>query len=172
VPTTLIHPSLEATESDDLFRHVDLAPTVAGLVDSDATAAPTDGRDVLTGDPAPYGASLYDRPYPSVRGEFSYTIDSLWDHDGGHVSVESGLWDKFRLTAGFLTRIPAGIQLRRSRSLTGLKYLFASQYSWGAPGFSVEQARDVLAATQSSETDAKLDMSSATRKNLEDLGYL
>lgn len=173
VPTTFIHPSLEPTESGDLFRHVDLAPTIAGLLDSDVTLDATDGVDIFdVSTPPTHGLNFYDRPYPSVLGEFSYTIDSVWDGDGGHAFVRSSAWDKVKLTAGFLSRIPAGIQLRRSRSLTGLKYLFDSQYSWGTPRFSVEKAQDLLDAARTDRIDTDLEMSSETQQNLEDLGYL
>lgn len=173
VPTTLIHPTLETTEREELFRHVDLAPTIAGILDRNVSATPTDGVDVFTDGPAPYGASLYDRPYPTIRGEFSYTISSLWDHDGGRVFVHSGLWDKIRLTAGFLARIPAGIQLRRSRSLGGLKMLFENQRTWGTPGFSVKEASEVLAGLQRGEgTTNELTLTDETEQNLQELGYL
>lgn len=173
VPTTFIHPSLETEQSDDLFRHVDIAPTVAGLVDHDVSVDPTDGVDVLGDMPAEYGANFYDRPYPSLRGEFSYIINSLWDNDGGHVFVESDLWDKIRVTAGLLTRIPAGIHLRRNRSLGGLKMLFENQRTWGQPDFSKTQAKNRLGSIVSTDRAAgDLELSEETAENLEELGYL
>jgi hypothetical protein len=171
VPTTLIHPSLPVTEREELFRHVDLAPTIAGLLDADP-ASETAGVDVLAGESPAYGLNFYDRPYPSFLGEFSYTIDSVWDADGGHAFVRSSPWDKLKLIVGFLLRIPAGKQVRRTRSLTALQYLLASGYSWGEPEFSRDEAEELLAAAGTDHEPGTLEMETATRENLEDLGYL
>lgn len=173
VPTTLIHPALDGKDSDDLFRHVDLLPTAATLMDHDVSIAPVDGVDVLSDGPARYGANFYDRPYPSIRGEFSYTIKGLWDHDGGHVFVESGFWDKVRLVAGLLARIPAGIHVRRSPSLRGLRMLFENQRTWGEPGFTAGQARAHLESiTSEIRTERGLSLTDETAENLRELGYL
>lgn len=171
VPTTLIHPSLPDVDETGLFRHVDLLPTVAGLLSTPVEE--TDGVDVFASGLASQGACLYDRPYPWPTGEFSYTIESLWDVDGGHVFVRSGLWDKLRVTAGLLTRIPAGIHVRRARSMRGLKMLFENHRTWGDPSMSVaaaEEALDALTAEDGPETD--LTLTDETEQNLRELGYL
>lgn len=171
VPTTFVHPSLAANEREELFRHIDLAPTIAGILETDvSTAAP--GADIFTADSPAYGLNFYDRPYPSFLGEFSYTIDSVWDANGGHVFVRSSSWDKLKLIAGFLLCIPAGEQVRRNRSLTALRYLLASGYSWGEPAFSRDEAEGLLVAAGTSQESGTLEMETATQENLEDLGYL
>lgn len=173
VPTTFIHPDLPTGKQEGLFRHVDLLDTMAGLVDPDTEVPPTDGLDIFSADESPsYGLNFYDRPYPSIRGEFSYTIKSVWDADGGHAFIESGLFDKVRLTTGLLSRIPAGKQLRRTRSLASLKLLFDNQQTWGTPSFSVAEARTILDEYDVEIDSQSLDLDDSTVDNLEDLGYL
>lgn len=181
VPTTLIHPSLPAVERDGLFRHVDLLPTAADLLNGDSVGGDGsstddnwDGVDVLADGTEPeYGACFYDRPYPSLLGEFSYTIDSLWTRNGGYVFVRSGLWDKIRVTAGLLTRIPAGIHVRRARRRGSLKRLFENQRIWNDPDISAEDADRILEDIKEGEyRHSSLDLDDAAEENLRELGYL
>jgi len=174
VPATFIHPDLPVEQRDELFRHVDLPAAVDYLVDGEIDTGPTDGEAVFADGVSPsFGLNFYDRPYPSFAGEFTYRIDSLWERNGGHAFVKSSVWDRVKLTAGFLTRIPAGIQLRRSRNLEGLRYLVAAQYSWGKPSLSADDAGAELDRYEYSDVpDPDLDLSAETRGNLEDLGYL
>lgn len=173
VPVTFIHPSLETRDADALFRHVDLPDTIAGYMDANFDIGRTDGVDqTSTRDPPTYGLSLYDRPYPSLKGQFHYTLRSVWDADGGHVFNESSIWDKVKLLGGFLTSIPAGRQLRKSRSLEGLRYLFRDHYSWGDPSMTVDEARDILDSVDLEADRLELNLDRDAKQNLEDLGYL
>ncbi|WP_324759572.1 sulfatase-like hydrolase/transferase [Haloarcula sp. GH36] len=171
VPTTFIHPSLKPREAGAAFGHVDLPATIAGLVD-DLETPETHGRDVHSRTAGPSKRfSFYDRPYPSPLGEFSYTIESVWDDGGGHAFLDSSFWDKLKLLGGVLALIPAGKQLRRSRSLRGLKLLFESPQTWGSPGFTLDEAAELLEEFELADGQS-LDMDTETRENLEDLGYL
>lgn len=173
VPVTFIHPSLNTREADTLFRHVDLPDTIDGYMDANLDLGQTDGVDhTNTSNPPRYGLSLYDRPYPSFHGTFHYTLRSVWDTDGGHVFNESSTWDEMKLLVGFLTSIPAGRQLRKSKSLEGLRYLFRDQYSWGDPSMTVEEARHILDSVDIAADRSELDLDNVARENLEDLGYL
>lgn len=173
VPTTFVHPSIAEEESDALFRHVDLPDTITGYLDVDLELERTDGVDQTAAtDPPGHGLSLYDRPYPSFRGQFHYTLRSVWDADGGHVFNDSSAWDKTKLLGGFLTSIPAGRQLRRSRSFEGFRYLIRDQYSWGTPSITVSEAREILDSVELDDERTDLDLDSDARKNLENLGYL
>jgi len=174
VPTTFIHPDLRTTERSELFRHVDLPSTVEQIINPSGGIGQTDGINILDDQSAPsVGLNFYDRPYPSFRGQFYYTLNSVWDRNGGHVFNESNLGERIRLLVGFLSRIPAGAQLRRSRNLRGFRYLLESQYSWNSPSFSRDEARALLdSATEESKQRRELDMDSKTQENLRDLGYL
>lgn len=173
VPVTFVHPSLDSRESDRLFRHVDLPDTVAGFTDADVDPGTTDGVDHASGDHSPdHGLCLYDRPYPSFRGQFHYTLQSVWGGDGGHVFNESSLWERLKLLAGLLASIPAGRQLRRSRSLTGVRYLLRDRYSWGDPGIDTANALDLLDSIETEYQRADLQLDEEAQENLEDLGYL
>ncbi|MFB6195512.1 MAG: sulfatase-like hydrolase/transferase [Haloplanus sp.] len=174
VPVTFVHPDLPRGEKrPELFRHVDVPATVAGLL-AGVDASDTQGRDLFAdGDHPDYGATFYDRPYPSFLGEFSYTIDSLWERDGGHVFVRSGAWTKCKLAAGFLSRIPAGTQLRRSRSALGLKMLFENRRTWGDPTRTASDAEAILDALKRPDVpDPDLTLSEDAVRNLRELGYL
>ncbi|MXR19469.1 sulfatase-like hydrolase/transferase [Halobacterium bonnevillei] len=171
VPTTLIHPGLDNVDTPNLMRHVDLHETVADL--GSLTAPNTDGGPVF--DPvfdAKTGLNFYDRPYPSFSGTFHYTLSSVWDWQGGRVFNESNPWARLKLLGGYLTKIPAGIQVRRARNPKGIKLLLSGQYSIGNPGFSAKEARKMLDDITVSVGRDELDMDQATKENLEDLGYL
>lgn len=173
VPVTFIHPDLPAgEEADSLLRHVDLPPVIETLVARDLSLGRTDGVDVLNAtDPPQLGFSFYDRLFPSLVGEFNYSIESVWDRSGGHAFLTAPLWNNCKLTAGLVTRIPAGIHFRRARSLRGLKLLFQREQAWGTPGFTKAEAKELLSEFDQ-ETEGTLDLSGDTRDHLEDLGYL
>lgn len=173
VPTTFIHPSLEQEESDNLFRHVDLPDTIAGYLTTEVETGATDGIDhTSTNDPPTHGLSLYDRPYPSFRGQFHYTLRSVWEEDAGQVFNTSSWRERIQLLGGFLTKIPAGRHLRRTRSIEGFHYLLRDQYSWGEPTMTSAEARELLDSVELSESREELDLNEAAKDNLEDLGYL
>jgi arylsulfatase A-like enzyme len=173
IPTTLIHPDLPTGEqASQLMRHVDLPPVVAGLVDPKCPVGAVDGEDVRSTENSPeMGLNYYDRLFPSVVGQFNYAIESVWDWKGGHAFLESPMWNRLKLFAGFVTQIPAGIHFRRERSLEGLKLLFQSEQTWGDPGFTVAEARKQLASFDRAD-DGDLQMTAGTQEQLEDLGYL
>lgn len=172
VPTTFIHPDLPAREETKVMRHVDLPATVTNL--GDLNELPFEGDNALVnGHSDCIGLNFYDRPYPSFRGAFHYTLSSVWNWRGGHVFNRSSLWSRLKLVGGYVTRIPAGIHLRRSRNLRGVKLLLDSHYSWGNPGFNETDAEEMLdMEIVTAKKPNELDLDDAARENLKDLGYL
>ncbi|MBO4247089.1 sulfatase-like hydrolase/transferase [Halomicrobium sp. IBSBa] len=173
VPTTFIHPDIDDSNHDGIFRHVDIPATIGGFLDEDIDTLSTAGTDVVNGDIAPeYGLNFYDRPYPSVIGDFRYSVESVWDQNGGYAFVTSDTWSNLKLFGGLLAMIPAGKQIRRSRNLEGFKLLFRREQTWLNPGFSMEEARRRLDDVEQTYDTDGVDMDAETKDNLQDLGYL
>lgn len=177
VPMTFIHPNLPDIETD-LARHIDLTPTVLQQLHDDAKSDVTMERDGVEGKnlfdqktSINYGLSLYYRAFPSFNGEFSYRIDSVWDRNGGHVFNRSGMWPKSKLLLGYLTRIPAGKQLRRDRSLEGIRLVLEPYHEWGSPDLSINEAERILDDLESLHLK-ELEISEETREHLDEMGYL
>lgn len=172
VPTVYIHPDLPESQAS-ILSHVDMPETIAHLLDLDRF---DDTPGMSAFDPQfdrSTGYCLYNRTFPSFRGEFNYQIDSMWDEEGGHVFVRSNKWDSMKLLLGYLTKISAGTHLRRTRDLDGVKLLFSSQETWGSPGFTPEDADEELRAIRENSIEREgRTMTTETEERLEDLGYL
>jgi hypothetical protein len=172
VPTVFIHPDIDSTDAE-IMSHVDLPNTICDLADIDRLSQ-SDGHSVFSNNyEREHGYCLYNRPFPSFFGEFSYKVDSMWDEDGGHVFVRSNAWSNTKLLMGYLARISAGKHLRRKRNLRGIKLLFSEHEKWGKPGFSKSEAdeklQDINAESIESVTKS---MDQDTEERLKDLGYL
>lgn len=172
VPTIFIHPDLETSETE-IMRHVDLPDTIAHLTDRQRMVN-TPGTSVFDEEyDHQKGYCLYNRQFPSFKGEFSYQIDSLWDKNGGHVFNRSTLWEKTKLTLGYLSKISAGKHLRRTRKVDGFRLLYTNQQTWGSPEISPEGAdAELKAINEESVESASRTMSADTEEQLRDLGYL
>lgn len=171
VPTTFIHPDLPTGENSTLMRHVDLFSSIRGL--GTIEAAVMDGTSVFDSDNSTrLGLNFYDRPYPSFRGTFHYSVGSVWDWAGGHVFNWSSLWNRLKLVGGYLTKIPAGIHLRRSLNPDSVRLLLKSYYSLGEPGFDKAEALAALKDWSLAVREPPLDINADTERHLEDLGYL
>lgn len=171
VPTTMIHPDLPNEELDQLFRHVDLPNTIRGLMDL-GVQSQDDGVNALE-HPPEWGFSLINRSFPSFVGTFDYEIRSIWDSEGGYVLNPSPLWNKFKYTGGYLTKIPSGTHLRRRPNVRGFKLLFEKRRVWGDPTISPGFAYDKLAQIDQKKSPEALGQTDeATRQHLEEMGYL
>lgn len=172
VPTTFIHPQLSPRKASSVIRHIDIPETVAKLRDLNESPVKTN-TSVFNGSSDRVSLNFYDRPYPSFSGVFHYTLSSVWDWEGGHVFNRSSLWSRLKLIGGYATRIPAGMQIRRSRNLLGVKLLLYSHYSLGNPGFDKPSAEKLL-ESETGLTDRldEVDLDESAKNNLRELGYL
>ncbi|ELZ44923.1 N-acetylgalactosamine-4-sulfatase [Halorubrum coriense DSM 10284] len=172
VPSVFIHPDIEPPQDEGIFRHVDLAPTIAGLLNREKPT-PVEGKNVFESSMPKQGYSLYDRPFPSFRNTFSYQIRSTWDSGGGYVLNTSSLWSKLKLTAGYLAKVPAGRELRRNLNPKGVKLLLESERTWGDPNIAKDEAiRDLRELDFNYGQKTNIEMDEDVQENLEDLGYL
>jgi len=90
VPTVFIHPSLEPKElTNGVYRHVDLYPTIAGILDI-GNLYLTDGINLTETEKLPQrGMSFRKGGYMKSESNLSrwmkYGCSSIWDYNGGHV---------------------------------------------------------------------------------------
>jgi hypothetical protein len=172
IPTVYIHPDINQPMAD-ISHHTDLPNSICDLIDDDPLPHSA-GDSVFSGSYTDTpGYCLYDRPFPSFYGKFSYTVASMWDRDGGHVFVRSNLWENTKLLIGYLTKISAGTHLRRKRNLKGVKLIFSNHEQWGNPGFSRSEADDELRHLNKDSIESVTEsMDQDTEERLKDLGYL
>lgn len=86
VPTVLIHPSIDnQIITDALLNHVDLLPTIAGLLGKPIPELP--GRNLIQKELSQRGACFYNKSVisgvPFIGGKLVY--ESVWDTRGGYV---------------------------------------------------------------------------------------
>lgn len=101
VPTTFIHPNIESGfETDGVFRHVDLVPTILDTLGYDRwPSLPV--KSVVNEDLAEVGICYYNRSVNDYLRRVNttvantaptahYEIEAVYDREGGHSFVRSG----------------------------------------------------------------------------------
>lgn len=183
VPTTFIHPDLEAGHVDGLFHHVDLLPTVADAISLNVDIGQTDGYIGGAGRETGYNHLKHTRygtlADPIERllqgiGGFERTVQSLWDGDGGHVFVEGSQITSSLIYLVLLLQKPFGKQVRHRDSVIESYNMFTPGHaSYGEPAFDEREARSTITSILADETvSSERDIDDATAEHLEEMGYL
>ncbi|MFC6952955.1 sulfatase-like hydrolase/transferase [Halorubellus litoreus] len=175
VPTVFAHPELDDDTAEELFRHVDVLPTVLDVLGVELSEQRIDGQSRLAGTSPRFGLSFYTNDslpssVPGISGTVSY--ESAFDADGGYVFTESKLRDRLALLAGKCLRSPKREFLRRHLPAAVCAYA-RGDVTYGTPGFAVDEAEDGLsAARESARTSDSIDLDEDAEEHLRDLGYL
>lgn len=173
VPTVFIHSDLEPERSGDLFRHVDLFPTVCGALNEDLSGFP--GRDLTTDEPAERGACYYTRDVatglPVVSGQLEY--ESVWDRNGGYVFPQNGRLNRSVVLLGKLLRGTKREYMLRHLPEVALHYL-TNDTVYGVPSFDDEAAAKYLEEIESFEksTTVRTELDDSEKDHLRQLGYI
>jgi len=183
VPTTFVHPSLSPGSEESLFHHVDLLPTIEAVLEGEADFGRTHGS--AFGENRTTGYNHFEHVHygtmPSVLraigdrfGGFERTVRSLWDREGGHVSVDGSTVTSSIVFLGLLSQTPEGRQVLHNRRTRALYSRFVpGRQSYGSPGFTEREALaeiEALAADASASNVEELDDDAVER--LRDLGYM
>lgn len=178
VPTVFIHPDIEgAVEAAGIMRHVDLLPTILGILDLGVPDS-VDGVDVSTTTPE-HGYSLSTANVYAFGGpRRTFEAASVWDANGGHV-INRTTWPRRVLTAaGLLVGTDwKSRHLRRTPSNVpkAVGHYLHSHETFGTPGFGLDQARDIVDDVENVETMEEIpsgELDEATKARLRELGYL
>lgn len=181
VPTVLIHPD-EEKSSTNLFRHVDILPTVADVLDIDVPWEMA-GESYYSSECPRTGYAEYWKPPNAtatsdtapIHRRYEYLVRSVWDTDGGWVFNESSLRDRLNhlpITAHRLLWPPDLTNLRRAPS--GFRQHFTKVRQFGNPAVSHDEAETIIdRILEKATTEAtKSDLSDEQREQLQQLGYL
>lgn len=174
VPTVFVHPELPNTSLDEgVFRHVDLAPTVLDVLQSDGW--PVDGKSLLESWPPGPGLSFYRSQYPTGRipgfdGTLAY--DGVWDADGGHVFANTSLPERLAILAGKALRSSKRNHLRRNIA-SAVRAYAAGDKTYGSPSITVSEAKERLDDVRSDAIESsESELSKQAEEQLHDLGYM
>ncbi len=181
VPTVFMHPD-GRTSDTELFRHVDLLPTVTDVLDFEIPWT-TAGESYYSDQPRSVGYAEYDKPSGAtatsqtapLHRRYRYVVRSVWGPDGGWVFNQSGLADRVRhlpIAAHRLLWPPriTGI----GRAPAGFYHHFWHTRRFGTPELSADEAaRAVERVRQERTTEtATQNLSEEQRDRLQQLGYL
>jgi arylsulfatase A-like enzyme len=178
VPTVFIHPDLETGMNvSGIMRHIDLYPTILSALDGSVPefvsgrslvdSQPTDGYSLAVG-------NLYYR-----KGYQIWTEHGLWDENGGHTFPDSNTLQRL---AAILNKgkneLDRRHHLRRrspSEFFDSIRPYMRKAKSFNNPGFDKEYARDEIERIKNMppiDKGSRVQMDSATKERLQELGYL
>jgi hypothetical protein len=181
VPTVLIHPE-DMTSSANLFRHVDILPTIADVLDFNIPWE-TDGKSYYSDNPAKTAYAEYLKPSDAtatsntapIHRRYEYIVRSLWDIDGGWAFNESDLADR-------LNHIPIAahrlLWLSNSTNLlhplSGFRQHLAKVRRFNDPGLSQCEAKRAIERILQNATSQVIEseVSDEQREQLQQLGYI
>jgi arylsulfatase A-like enzyme len=183
VPTTFVHPSLPAGRRAEAFvQHVDLAPTIADLLDVDLGHDP-DGRSLLDPLPSDRRAYVNGTVRPARRWHDTvldpvYDAPSVWTEDGGYVFARSSLAHR-ALTATYealwsgYTGAYNSDRSRLATLATAARRYLPRTATFGDPAVDRATAREFCESVRDRDVVAGSSaIDDATQRRLEDLGYV
>ena len=193
VPTIFVHPSLPpSTVAGGVARHVDLYPTILGMLGVDASHS-CDGLNLLAAEELPrVGLNFRRGGYTQSRGKlkrmFMYGACSIWDEHGGHVFHDLSAT---RGRALFLFKIfvqkhsefsfmienskKGRTRGMASRRFLALKHLTEPYQQYLKPRISKKEAQkaiDEYVANLEEVPSLSYESDEETRRRLEALGYV
>lgn len=181
VPTVFVHPNGRESPTE-LFRHVDVLPTVADALDFEVPWETT-GVSYYADESPSTGYAEYWKPRNAtatsetapIHRRYEYLVRSLWDADGGWAFNQSGLRDRLAhlpIAANRLLWPPKPANILRAPS--GFRQHFSAVRRFGDPHFSRDEAESTVAEIVADATTdaAKSELSADQREQLQQLGYL
>lgn len=183
VPTTFIHPSLEAGHRNQLLHHVDLLPTIASLLENDIDVGVSDGkpwggnrsRGYTHLEHVRYGtmSGPAERVLQSIGG-FERVIRSLWDENGGHVFVEGSTLPVCLVYLGLLVQKPFGKHTYNTGEIyDAFDRFMPGHQSYGTPSFSAAEAEsEIESIIEQNRAEQTREIDDETREQLEGMGYI
>ena len=172
-PCVFLHPDIEHTTiQESVIRHVDLAPTIASLMDEpldDDTA----GNDLTKEPLASRGPSYYQATasFPGLSSrEFQFDYSSVWDGTGGYIYPNCSLTTR---AGAYMKQIVTGPsrEFLRAHKKVGLYKYLRGVHKQGAPAFSRVEALDVLDKINNREQYAGEEVN-VRKEQLRNLGYM
>lgn len=173
VPTVFIHRDLDPeTTTNPVYSHLDIAPTIASLLDIDLdTAVPTVGRDLTVESPTGVATTFHTYRLETPVGTLEIPFESVWSTAGGYVFPRRGPVRRLLLGGHHLARMP----WRRYARDNGGSFLWAylrGASVYGAPELSRTEADDHLATVAAQASAERQEAPEAARESLRQLGYL
>jgi hypothetical protein len=174
IPTTLVHPSLEAGDSDQTVRNVDILPTILQAIGSDALRREFDGKPINQLSSPIRGYNHYEQQFYTLPlVELSRTVMSIWDRNGGYSTVDSTRREAALTYLGVLLRSHCGKQIRRDkRFVNAFRRFMPGTGRYGSPGFEPEEADELIRRAQSGVHSASDEDVEVDQEQLRDLGYI
>jgi arylsulfatase A-like enzyme len=163
VPTVFYNDGVEA--SGEFLSHVDLLPTVTGILGQDLDALPgLPGHDLRTGAPS-------DRLVFNQVRRLHFHESSVWDGGGGYVFKEDSLFYRLRWFSRHMRgRVTAPHNRRHAPKV--LRTFLQGDRKLGDPGFTRAEAEQFYESITADAVDsATQELDEETVERLEKLGY-
>ncbi|MDB2293253.1 sulfatase-like hydrolase/transferase [Halorubrum ezzemoulense] len=186
VPTTFIHPDIEPElETEGVFRHIDLVPTLLDLLGYDQWPS-LPGKNILEEELAEIGICYYNRSVndylrrvsPIVAGgipTMHYEIEAVYDQDGGHSFVRSNYLTRLLVYLFRIFALPNGKYTRKNWKYSeSYRAIVNTKETYGSPSFDATEAEELFDAESAGERiDRKnVELSDESVEHLSDLGYM
>ncbi|WP_255150134.1 sulfatase-like hydrolase/transferase [Halorarius halobius] len=174
VPTTFVHPKLEPGQVNQLFRNIDIVPTVLDLIER-KSELPLDGVSYFE-EGSRIGYNHFEMTFYNngLLSDFSNKVRSCWDEGGGHVFVESGHRDSIAIYLGLLANGHKGKHILKTKNILSSGRKFLPGYEvYGSPNISKHMAKSYIEDTVDRTINPTVsNLNEDTQDRLEDLGYL
>lgn len=173
VPTVFIHPDLDCgITANTVLRHLDIAPTVASLLDIDlSTPVPPVGRDLTAESPPHCGTTFHTYRMELPVGTLEIPFESVWTASGGYTFPGDGRARRLLLGGNHLARIPWRGYARNSVGAF-LRAYAEGDRAHGAPELSVTEGEDRIERTKRHESAERQAVGEVAQESLRQLGYL
>lgn len=173
VPTVFIHPKLPEGQSvSGVLRHVDIQPTVSGMLDIEVQeSVRSAGRDLTEEPTGEHGCAFYSNPQYTRLGRMDVSFDSVWDRTGGYVFPRTGRLSRLMLAAHYLFRAPWR-KFARENALSHLWFKLRGDRCHWSPALSTRAAKSHLKEVRKfSQSETDTETNEVPKDRLQELGY-
>ncbi|MEZ3165674.1 sulfatase-like hydrolase/transferase [Halorubrum miltondacostae] len=174
VPTTFVHPQLDDGNSSDLFRNVDIVPTILDYLDIDIDIE-LDGQPLQEQDSKLVGYNHYITKFYGLPGKefLNRETMSVWDQGGGHVFSNTSKIQSVFIYLALLVKSPIGTHIRRTGEYSkSLSKFLPGWETYGEPSFSIDEANRIIKGIERRGRSQQVSLDADTQEQLKDLGYM
>ncbi|WP_266081600.1 sulfatase-like hydrolase/transferase [Haladaptatus caseinilyticus] len=174
VPTVFMHPEIgQKTITNRVLRHMDLAPTIASLLEIELTSPIKPiGRDLTKESLADHGESFHTMKKSTPLGEYEVSYESSWSSNGGHVFPKSSRKHRVPLALYQLARVPWRKHAQQNVRQYLQSHLQNSRVHW-APEMSPQEAKqNIDNVKKKGATQNRRQAEDVAKESLRNLGYI
>lgn len=177
VPTTLIHPEIDPSVSDELLSNVDIFPTIVDALGYSQIGS-LDGMSAFSEAEREYGYNYYLTWFYQTPwfNKLDRVVHSVWESQGGHSKTETTRIEGSLIWLAILLKSPKGKHIRRTKSHKQSLEMFQPGWrKFATPNFDIPKAQSIIDGIKKGSDNPVVfneTLDSDQKEQLEDLGYL